>query len=777
MSRDLPVAERIDSSEDARAAVFGLPVPEDLDGPLVIPGVDCDVEPLAWRPTASASEPWWWLVCAVGDSPLPQRAILTTPDDGNTAVLPVGAVEVTRRVVAERKRGIVMRETGEVLIHGPEADLALRLGLDTGEAVHWWEWVTLERRFRTPVASAWRAAGYAPVSLETDEDLRPNETGYRWEGLHVHNWLFCELDLLVFAGGVVRVHARHVNNRFFDRGRDLEGCRPVVGVACEGKDSAWRDVTETELDVGGARLNLADAAGLSSPEQPARIRHAEDALVWQPYAGVEIFGGVPEKESDGAVTPIVGVDDGRIPRGVARTVRFVASVGAAPPLVSRYRLPAWWHARCGSLGTGGCLPSSGVLSGYVRSGADWLRENMLRNSFDEGAVGRSRRRTKTGRVAESGWEGETPFALMQAWYLFGDADIFEDAIRDVYNVADVATDHADMHVRMHGQTMDARSLPMQRVLGHLAGWLETGDPYLLETARAVADAAYWWDRSNWPRRSVGRDAAYVRGLTALARVTGERCLLERAREALHRFASVRREDGSFSDQGGTVGVHGTVNEVVKPWMNSIMMEAMLDFLAVEDDALLEECVLGVADWLVAAAFEREDDNGVSYVTWAYKYRHGENESAPYNPEIVYPQGGKGVKVNLYRALLHAAVTRRDAAYLEPVLRNLDCTSESEGGGIDQGANKRIENGILVDAVLFGANWEAGALRLRPAPLLEGRAVAGRVETPVGVLGVRLLREGDALLVTLDAPVDYPVRILWNDAEIDLPAGERDIRVG
>ena len=46
---------------------------------------------------------------------------------------------------------------------------------------------------------------------------------------------------------------------------------------------------------------------------------------------------------------------------------------------------------------------------------------------------------------------------------------------------------------------------MDWVDGFLA-WLETGDPYLIETAQAVIDTAYWTHKNSWPRQTIGRDA-------------------------------------------------------------------------------------------------------------------------------------------------------------------------------------------------------------------------------------------------------------------------------
>jgi hypothetical protein len=66
---------------------------------------------------------------------------------------------------------------------------------------------------------------------------------------------------------------------------------------------------------------------------------------------------------------------------------------------------------------------------------------------------------------------------------------------------------------------------------------ETGDPYLLETARFTADAYYRFFKTDRPHRVVGRDCLGVYGLLELYRSTAEDMYLDRARDVM---AEVRR---------------------------------------------------------------------------------------------------------------------------------------------------------------------------------------------------------------------------------------------
>jgi hypothetical protein len=179
-------------------------------------------------------------------------------------------------------------------------------------------------------------------------------------------------------------------------------------------------------------------------------------------------------------------------------------------------------------------------------------------------------------------------------------------------VADVAVDKTLFAVRMHGYAPPAQSLPMQRTMGMVSAYLETGDPYLLDVARSVSTSAYEWDRLNWPRRSYGRDAAYIRSLIHLYRYLGDRHYLMQAREALHRLIECQLPDGSFADQGDTVGVHAAMNLIVKPWMGCIATEAMVDYLTVEDDAVIEAAAMRFCRWLRDCRVDGKDGKHWTY---------------------------------------------------------------------------------------------------------------------------------------------------------------------
>jgi len=377
-----------------------------------------------------------------------------------------------------------------------------------------------------------------------------------------------------YTNGVIELFIRHLNGRFFTEGGVVDGVTPVVGFRAEGGD--WPEKSEPVTGRRrwrwvGAALDTADAANLVSDEHPGKAWRQDGVCIYQPYEGVEPMAGKHAKERTGDAY-ITRAGRHQIPKGMGRTVRMVASIGSAEPEVAVYLLPDWLYGLSEDLCDSPLLPVRDNTFVTVKMAVNHYRNNHFQGCFDDGAIPRSH------YPGEPGWEGEAPQAQFVAAYLTGESVDYNLALRSAYHMADVAIDKTIFAVRMHGYGPPAQSLPMQRTLGLVAAYMETGDPYLLDTARSVTESAYWWDRHNWPRRSFGRDAAYICGLVYLYRYLGDPHYLDKAQEALHRVAVCQLPDGSFADQGDTTGIHAAMNVMVKPWMGCIAVEAMIDFL-------------------------------------------------------------------------------------------------------------------------------------------------------------------------------------------------------
>jgi len=168
----------------------------------------------------------------------------------------------------------------------------------------------------------------------------PDVAGHRpspWT--HRHHWLLCEVYALLFAGGVVHVTARHVNNRLYDYGRDVPGL-PVIGIRCAFEGEVALSGDAVELDLGGVRLSTEECRTLASPEKPGSLKGDAELTIFRPYEAVEITLDGHGRRSEGP-TRVCHPDEGIMPSGAARTVRLALSLGDAPPRVERYTAP-WW---------------------------------------------------------------------------------------------------------------------------------------------------------------------------------------------------------------------------------------------------------------------------------------------------------------------------------------------------------------------------------------------------------------------------------------------------
>lgn len=724
---------RLNPHAPASAAIVSLPVPPGAEA-VSIPELPGHAQPIAWWPEhlagpEGAGKPRRLLVAMCGNEELPAevRPVLGAPMTPGAWAGPLWAT----RVLEHNYLGTINWETGELVLRQGEREIGLRLGLlrADGEPM-WWEWLRVEEQWAGPGCRALRVAGYASaMRLPSDHSDVPNHHPSPWT--HHHHWLFCEAIVLLFANGVVHITARHVNNRLYDYGRDVPGL-PIIAFRCGFAGEVALTGEAVEIDLGGARLSTEECRTLASPEHPGALTGDGEVTIFRPYEAVEITLDGYGRRCEGP-TWVCRRDEGIMPGGTARTVRFVLSMGEAPARVERYVVPWWWYGLCAELVPDTLLPVLDERDAVVDAAADWLDECQLRGFFNDGSVPRGGRHYyDDGRVAESGWEGEAPFNHLRSFYRRPSQTRWECALRDVYNSADIAVDHANFMFRMHGYDFGAISITMNRILGLLQGYLETGDPYLRETAEHVALASSIMDASNWPRRSYGRDAMWIRGPIALADYFPGRGHDVYAREALGRVVQCRRPDGSYTDQGGPAGVHAAGNMVLKPWMNFMVLEPMMDWLERHpDDREIEAAARRICDWQMAQL--ARDDNGMLY--WPYEVGWGDNERPPQAPEDTYPRG----RISFWypaRAMLFAARHFGDQRYLEAweqVYAGLIASGAVEHirrGAGDHTANKAIECVLWHQLRRWDARWIDGELVVNPYTL-PGERLRATIVTPEG----------------------------------------------
>ncbi len=724
----LPPLKALDHDATARILMASVPLPRDTDAAIAFAGMRSQAVPLAYYPGSDGpGAPRQVLLLGIRDGLAPSRATLATggvlvPHAPGPPVSPTDEWQGPRldvEIVSRKKTGLVMREVNELSVAANGREIGLRMGLRHENAWRWWQFVRLEQLWAGPVCRAYRAAGYIGVEEVDDEffvEAIKTNTGH-W--LHRHNWLLGELYLLVFANGLVRITARHLNNRMVDKGQELTDVLPVLGLHLPGEavQAMTLDGSQRDIDLGGIQLDLARSADLHGPEHPGYLHAEEGFAILQPYTGVEMsFGEYKPPELHQLRS-----DERRIWSGIARSFGFDLSFADAPIRTQRYLPPLGWIAHCGTLWPDGALAARGRLDRWIeayREPTAKLYDGLVSHRFYQ---------------KSAFWDGEFAHALMLHAYRAGDGDFYRAALHHAYALADIGIDHTDFSIRIWYQRLHSTGPVLCRNLGMLAAYLEEGDPYLLRMAESLAEAAYLLDRSNWPRRTFGRDAAYIRSLTRLYDVTGESHYLRRAGEACRRVAQCQRADGSHADQGGTAEAHGHSNEIIKPWMNSILSEVMVDYLErAPNDEVVAKAVVRCADWLLTML--QEDDNGLY---WPYEAAWGENEGPPYaarlpdQPVVKHPSGDVQLDYNA-RTLLWATRLTGDPRYARGWQATFERTYERLGSlKSSYGQVKVPENFSWHEAHLWNARWRPDGIDLDPVLDLLDVGRTAKLELPDG----------------------------------------------
>jgi len=647
------------------------------------------------------------------------------------------------RLFARSPQTLFMWERHALRITWGGRTVELAMGLRTKGEVHWWEACNLVVRDDAPFTREVEMGGAIPHVLFKFEDL-VRQPGYRNPFLHRHNWVNGHIYARLHASGVCEVFAHHINSKFFDDGLPLEDVVPVIGLRTEGPGGTaanlsgpW-DGSAKELALGPVRADLSDVAHLATPEQPGSFREEDGFLVWQPYLAAELFGGLCPDARQG--DPYIYRAEQKVfPRGMARTIRFTLSLADdRPPAVVRYLAPAWWFGACAEFLPEPFLPVTNELESGPDAARRWVAAHIQRGGFEDGSVPREDH--MVGPKREPGWEGEMPYAQFLSAWRTGDPREYDDALRSAYYFTDVTIDHAAKQVRMHGYPPNAFALPMARVLGPVAAWLETGDAYLIHAARAVAETAYWTHKNSWPRMAVGRDACFIRGLVFLYRYLGETYYRDLARDAILDVAASQRPDGSFGDQGGGSGIHQWGGYVIKPWMGLMAIGGALDYLEFFPD---DETALGIvrrfADWMMA---ERQDRGGVQ--GWAYQhYYAGERRHVNIGTgeEVALPTPGLWHKDYLARFLTFCTLRWRDPKYFEAWLESYRGRFERHPISGDHACAQALQFVPWVQAKLWQARLSEKGLEAAPIWLGEATPREGRISTPDGPVTVRWSEPG------------------------------------
>ena len=611
--------KRMGASEEAGLCITSLPVPRGVKMPTHFEGRATCAKPLGQWPGQSHD--------AMTPTNFPRRVLLAgdceyapqTLRVSHTPVAPSHQLPIaSAELFARSQETEFVWERHALRIDWGGRSVAMAMGMRVKGEMRWWEFSRLVELSRSTTCVEVLMAGSIPHMLFTGDELR-KYPGYSYPGLHRHHWLSGQIYARLHHNGVCEIYARHVNSKFVDDGLLLPDSVPIVALRCESKEKIegvdlgkW-DGSQTRSSVSDVALDLTDASHMASATQPGRMDFESGFLLWQPYLGMELFGGLCPKQLTGDPY-IYRAEQQVIPRGMARSLRFSLSLNPArSPRVARYLAPTWWFGQCEEFSPTPALPVEDRFDESLKGCSQFIRQYMVRNTFEDGSMPRVISQSGSG-PHEPSWEGEAAGAALLLAYRTGDATDYDDALRIAYCFTDVYVDHASKLVRMHGFAPNATALPMNRIHACVYAWLETGDDFCIEAAQAVIENAYWSHKNSWPRMAVGRDACFIRGAMLLYRFLNDTHFLDIARKSIADVCASQRPEGWFGDQGGGSGIHGWAAYICKPWMGLMAVGGLLDYLEMfpDGDPAALDCVKRFADWLMQARFDHDGNMGWSY---------------------------------------------------------------------------------------------------------------------------------------------------------------------
>lgn len=730
--------KRLGPAGPAGLLVTSLPVPRGVASNVQIAGRSTYNKPLGQWWDAPKNSPRRVLLCADGGSDAPDTLNIAPTTPSAKGVLP----SVTDHLFAQSQEPEVHWERRSLAIEWRGKRVEIAMGMRVGGETRWWEHCRLVKLSESEQCIEVEMAGSIPHILFDQATLR-NYTGYAYPGLHVHHWLSAHVYARLHANGVCEIFAHHINSRFVDDGLQLNDAVPTIGFRCsDAKTNVapkgdW-DGSLTQWHLDGVQVDFSNVANMVSKEQPGNATHDGEFLIIQPYMGMELFGGVcPKQLTDDPY--IFHAKDHVIPRGMARTLRFSLSLNPErSPRVARYLAPAYWYGLAQEFAPEPYLPVVDELDNCINTGQNFLRGSMIRNGFEDGSLPRGVSQANIEKLGknEPGWEGEAAGVAFLLAYRTGSAEDYDDATRASYCFTDLYLDHASKIARMHGYAPNALNVPMTRLHAPVYAWLETGDAYALNIARACLDGTYWTHKNSWPRVAVGRDACFVRGAMVLYKFTNEQRSLDIARDVINDVVISQTPTGWFGDQGGGSGIHGWGAYIAKPWMGLMAVGGLLDYLEIdiEDNQQALDCVKKFADWLMA---ERHDHNGVM----GWSYQHYFNDKRVYR----FSQSGEITQLPtkdlwhmdyLARLMTFCTLRFNDNAYYDAWLESYHGAPASERKiGGDHSFAQSVQYLPWTQAMTWRATITNGKVVAEPVKLSDKAPQTGKVMGPEGLVDV------------------------------------------
>ena len=566
---------------------------------------------------------------------------------------------------------------------------------------YYWESVQLDPLWANPVAQAIRVGG---VIYNSD------------------TYLWADLYLVLFANGVADITAHFINTKLHIKGYDFQGL-PMLRLAGDAVAPVTAVLPRDGVRFGN--LNFADAAILFSADHPARLAAVGSELHFYPVAEI-ITPQLPKPDSQ------------KWEEGFARTVRFQFSMAEAPPVIARYKAPAWWYALSDELWTGGWLPVTGACTPVAHRVCNLVHTEISRGSF-VGGSGSPPCDWGVGGTNVGGNDGDAGTGLFQNYYFTGRPEYCADALDFTYFWADLMVDHTDFSVRQWVGGWGWKTCAYSKFRDLIFAYLETGDPYLFDTAEMAAEAYWTWYRANWPRCAIGRDNFELGAWAMLWRFFDDPHARERTQEFVRMNSVVLASRGSI---GGQIGAGPHPGYMSSLFMTGVTMVALEEAGAVAREKGAAELLVSIRESLriLHTRFSRRDI-----------------EIFPSNPEMTLATTGTGGRrlwespaLRIYCEWLRwlDPADDRAAAGLRMALEMLDSWPATWPDG--QRRSQFYVNPLYTDALLLGAQATADGVTLAPLQWVPDQTV----QTPFGDLRIRY----DDGIVRFDAATVFPVTV-------------------
>lgn len=316
--------------------------------------------------------------------------------------------------------------------------------------------------------------------------------------------------------------------------------------------------------------------------------HKENICRWKPLDDSKIFIG---NQKDNPLA--VGLDevfkhryvdwseDGFV-AGVARSFTCSLQLHETSEKPCRYLADPNWYLKCGEFGI--ALHSikdkpAENLQKLARDASTVYLRNIHNDGMSRGGVYRYLDEKPDGRY-EFSMDGNETMSIFRAAYMATSPALYNAAIESARYTADIVIDHYNFNAHYHGDTPDWNlfSLIYMRFGGLVPAYLESGDPWYLENAEAVANRWISLNRLNQSRKNMGRDPEPVEGIMALYDATGKDHYFQEAQKVAWDVGRSLFDDASWRSGFG-VGPYWGINALAgTPWNGSHLLAGFAEFL-------------------------------------------------------------------------------------------------------------------------------------------------------------------------------------------------------